>query len=230
MKLTESLNGLYAGNYLAGVWVVEPVSGVMTWPAYRRFYGLTTHQTFIYFRKSGKDALSIRLLVSLHFLWCNVIFTNLGIHRCRFYFFGEFVVLLTTQNLYRILYQDLGHSSCCSFSSRSAHAHGGVYSQPLEPIDRQSTMVSKWLSLHDAMSRWFALQDVDGGSHNFYSLNDFDDGLAIAIFDGWSFSPCLFRIQRRDYSLTYFLVFEWYWCTSVCFLRSISSGPSLSLP
>ncbi|KAE9393127.1 hypothetical protein BT96DRAFT_924238 [Gymnopus androsaceus JB14] len=49
-KLTESLNGLYAGSYLAGV-----------------FYGLTTHQTFLYFRRSGKDPLSTRLLVLV--LW-----------------------------------------------------------------------------------------------------------------------------------------------------------------
>ncbi|KAJ7116701.1 hypothetical protein C8R44DRAFT_675039 [Mycena epipterygia] len=49
-KLTESLNGLYAGSYLAGV-----------------FYGLTTHQTFVYFRRSGKDPLYTRLLVLL--LW-----------------------------------------------------------------------------------------------------------------------------------------------------------------
>ncbi|KAE9393125.1 hypothetical protein BT96DRAFT_979078 [Gymnopus androsaceus JB14] len=49
-KLTESLNGLYAGSYLAGV-----------------FYGLTTHQTFVYFRRSGNDPLSTRLLVLV--LW-----------------------------------------------------------------------------------------------------------------------------------------------------------------
>ncbi|KAE9393103.1 hypothetical protein BT96DRAFT_999734 [Gymnopus androsaceus JB14] len=49
-KLTESLNGLYAGSYLAGV-----------------FYGLTTHQTFVYFRRSGNDLLSTRLLVLV--LW-----------------------------------------------------------------------------------------------------------------------------------------------------------------
>ncbi|KDR77692.1 hypothetical protein GALMADRAFT_278747 [Galerina marginata CBS 339.88] len=49
-KLTASLNGLYAGSYLAGV-----------------FYGLTTHQTFVYFRRSGKDPIYTRLLVLL--LW-----------------------------------------------------------------------------------------------------------------------------------------------------------------
>jgi len=49
-KLTESVNGLYAGCYLAGV-----------------FYGVTTHQTFVYFRRSGKDPLYTRLLVLL--LW-----------------------------------------------------------------------------------------------------------------------------------------------------------------
>ncbi|KAF7341930.1 hypothetical protein MSAN_02049000 [Mycena sanguinolenta] len=49
-KLTESLNGLYAGSYLAGV-----------------FYGLTTHQTFVYFRRSGKDPIYSRLLVLI--LW-----------------------------------------------------------------------------------------------------------------------------------------------------------------
>ncbi|KAF7341938.1 hypothetical protein MSAN_02049800 [Mycena sanguinolenta] len=49
-KLTESLNGLYAGSYLAGV-----------------FYGLTTHQTFVYFRRSGNDSIYSRLLVLI--LW-----------------------------------------------------------------------------------------------------------------------------------------------------------------
>ncbi|KAF8204382.1 hypothetical protein K438DRAFT_558916 [Mycena galopus ATCC 62051] len=47
-KLTTSLNGLYAGTYLAGV-----------------FYGLTTHQTFVYFRRSRRDPIYTRLLASL---------------------------------------------------------------------------------------------------------------------------------------------------------------------
>ncbi|KAJ7270272.1 hypothetical protein C8J57DRAFT_1716462 [Mycena rebaudengoi] len=49
-KLTKSLDGLYAGSYLAGV-----------------FYGLTTHQTFVYFRRSGKDPIYTCLLVLI--LW-----------------------------------------------------------------------------------------------------------------------------------------------------------------
>ncbi|EIM81905.1 uncharacterized protein STEHIDRAFT_141882 [Stereum hirsutum FP-91666 SS1] len=44
-KSIASFNGLYAGNYLAGV-----------------LYGLTTHQTYVYFR-SNKDRWSTRLLV-----------------------------------------------------------------------------------------------------------------------------------------------------------------------
>ncbi|PPQ93178.1 hypothetical protein CVT25_002838 [Psilocybe cyanescens] len=49
-RLTKSINGLFAGSYLAGV-----------------FYGLTTHQTFVYFRGSGKDPLYTRFFVLL--LW-----------------------------------------------------------------------------------------------------------------------------------------------------------------
>ncbi|PPQ82271.1 hypothetical protein CVT25_008419 [Psilocybe cyanescens] len=49
-RLTISINGLFAGSYLAGV-----------------FYGLTTHQTFVYFRRSGKDPLYTRFFVLL--LW-----------------------------------------------------------------------------------------------------------------------------------------------------------------